>query len=115
MRRRHSATEVCGLVGICLALALASDVLRAGAQAQPPATPKPSGEGGISFTRTVFPIFEAAQCRGCHADDGVASATRLHFPDENASPDDIEAFGITLAGLVGRTDPAESLLINKPT
>ena len=58
------------------------------------------------FTRTVYSIFEAAQCRGCHADDGVASATRLHFPDPNASPDEIEAFGITLAVLVDRTDPA---------
>src|SRR5262245_31336323 len=69
----------------------------------------------LSFSRTVFPIFEAAQCRGCHADDGVASATRLHFPDPNASPDDIEAFGLTLAVLVDRADPARSLLLNKPT
>src|SRR6266545_1237353 len=69
----------------------------------------------VSFSRTVYPIFEAAQCRGCHSDDGVASATRLHFPDPNASPDDIEAFGITLAALVDRADPARSLLINKPT
>src|SRR5262245_31008937 len=64
------------------------------AAGQPPGTP------GVSFTRTVYPIFEAAQCRGCHADDGVASATRLHFPDPNASPDEIDAFGITLAALV---------------
>ena len=71
--------------------------------------------GPISFSRTVYPIFEAAQCRGCHTDDGVASATRLHFPEPNASPDDIEAFGITLAALVDRADPAQSLLINKPT
>src|SRR2546427_1248606 len=71
--------------------------------------------GPISFSRTVYPIFEAAQCRGCHTDDGVASATRLHFPEPNASPDEIEAFGITLAALVDRTDPARSLLINKPT
>jgi hypothetical protein len=63
----------------------------------------------------VYPIFEAAQCRGCHTDDGVASATRLHFPDPNASPDEIDAFGITLAALVDRADPARSLLINKPT
>jgi hypothetical protein len=69
----------------------------------------------VSFTRTLYPIFEAAQCRGCHADDGVASATRLHFPDPNASPDEIEAFGITLAALVDRTDPSRSLLILKPT
>jgi hypothetical protein len=69
----------------------------------------------ISFTRTVYPIFESAQCSGCHSDDGVASATRLHFPEPNASPDEIEAFGITLAALVDRTDPIRSLLINKPT
>jgi uncharacterized protein DUF1592/uncharacterized protein DUF1588/uncharacterized protein DUF1595/uncharacterized protein DUF1587/uncharacterized protein DUF1585 len=71
--------------------------------------------GPISFSRTLYPIFEAAQCRGCHSDDGVASATRLHFPDANASPDDVEAFGVTLAVLVDRSDPGRSLLINKPT
>jgi hypothetical protein len=69
----------------------------------------------VSFSRTVYPIFEAAQCRGCHNEDGVASATRLQFPDPNASPDDVEAFGLTLATLVDRTDPARSLLLNKPT
>jgi Protein of unknown function (DUF1592)/Protein of unknown function (DUF1588)/Protein of unknown function (DUF1587)/Protein of unknown function (DUF1595)/Protein of unknown function (DUF1585) len=69
----------------------------------------------LSFSRTLYPIFEAAQCRGCHSDDGVASATRLHFPEPNASPDDVEAFGITLAALVDRSDPSRSLLINKPT
>jgi hypothetical protein len=69
----------------------------------------------ISFSRTLYPIFEAAQCRGCHSDDGVASATRLHFPEPNASPDEVEAFGITLAVLVDRSDPSRSLLINKPT
>ena len=71
--------------------------------------------GPISFSRTLYPIFEAAQCRGCHSDDGVASATRLHFPEPTASPDDVEAFGVTLAVLVDRADPARSLLINKPT
>jgi len=74
-----------------------------------------AGTPAISFTRTVYPIFEAAQCRGCHADDGVASGTRLHFPDANASPDEIDAFGITLAALVNPTDPPRSLLILKPT
>jgi Protein of unknown function (DUF1592)/Protein of unknown function (DUF1588)/Protein of unknown function (DUF1587)/Protein of unknown function (DUF1595)/Protein of unknown function (DUF1585) len=69
----------------------------------------------VSFSRTVYPIFEAAQCRGCHTDDGVASGTRLHFPDPNASPDDIEAFGVTLAVLVDRADPTRSLLLTKPT
>jgi len=86
----------------CFALIV---VLHAGDQAAPT----------VSFTRTVYPIFEAAQCRGCHSDDGVASATRLHFPEPNASPEEIDAFGITLAALVDRADPARSLLINKPT
>src|ERR1700682_1147163 len=86
--------------------ALAAAGLLAGGQGAPPP---------ISFSRTLYPIFEAAQCRGCHADDGVASATRLHFPEPNASPDEIEAFGVTLVVLVDREDPARSLLLNKPT
>jgi hypothetical protein len=94
-----------------LALAIIGSFGVSGVRAagQAPGTP------AISFTRTVYPIFEAAQCRGCHADDGVASGTRLHFPDANASPDEIDAFGITLAALVNRTDPSRSLLILKPT
>ena len=106
--RRCFDISLCGLSGVLIVLAFTSDAVRAVPRAQAPAAP-------ISFTRTVYPIFEAAQCRGCHTDDGVASATRLHFPEPTASPDDIEAFGITLAALVDRTDPARSLLINKPT
>jgi uncharacterized protein DUF1592/uncharacterized protein DUF1588/uncharacterized protein DUF1587/uncharacterized protein DUF1595/uncharacterized protein DUF1585 len=92
-------------------LALGLSVLAAASRessAQPQTTP-------LSFSRTVFPIFEAAQCRGCHAEDGVASATRLHFPEPNASPDDVEAFGLTLAVLIDRANPERSLLLNKPT
>src|SRR5216683_1698577 len=112
---RHGSRSVLGsrmrasrwwMLVFVMVSALAADALRAGVQSAPAA---------ISFSRTVYPIFEAAQCRGCHADDGVASATRLHFPEPNASPDEIEAFGITLAALVDRTDPARSLLLNKPT
>src|SRR5436189_123193 len=54
------------------------------------------------FAAKVYPIFEKAQCRGCHADDGVASATRLHFPEADASRDRVQAFGLTQAGLNGR-------------
>ncbi len=82
-------------------------------QQAPPSASAPGSP--ISFGRTVFPIFEAAGCQGCHSDDGVASSTRLHFPEPNASPDDIEAFGLTLVTLVDRADPAKSLLLNKPT
>jgi hypothetical protein len=106
--RRRFDISIGGLAGVLIVLAFTSDAVRAVPRAQAPAAP-------ISFTRTVYPILEAAQCRGCHTDDGVASATRLHFPEPTASPDDIEAFGITLAALVDRTDPARSLLINKPT
>ena len=101
---RTASSCLCVLIASAIALGLASVTLRAG-----PQTPT------ISFTRTVYPIFESAQCRGCHSDDGVASATRVHFPEPNASPDEIEAFGLTLAALVDRADPARSLLINKPT
>src|SRR5712691_396949 len=104
-RRTHHTVRWCVLVTVFIAPALASVAVRAGGQALT----------SISFSRTLYPIFEAAQCRGCHTDDGVASATRLHFPEPNASPEEIEAFGITLAALVDRADPARSLLINKPT
>ena len=37
------------------------------------------------FTRNLYPVLEKAGCRACHNVDGVASATRLHFPDEDAA------------------------------
>jgi len=95
----------------CVAIAVAA----AGASMARHASAQQAVAGPISFSRTLYPIFEAAQCRGCHSEDGVASATRLHFPEPSASPEDIEAFGITLAVLVDRSDPMKSLLINKPT
>jgi Protein of unknown function (DUF1592)/Protein of unknown function (DUF1588)/Protein of unknown function (DUF1595)/Protein of unknown function (DUF1587)/Protein of unknown function (DUF1585) len=71
--------------------------------------------GQEDFTRNVYPALEKAGCRSCHNVDGVASATRLHFPDEDASPARIEAFGKSLVALVDREHPAQSLLLNKPT
>src|SRR5687767_4193581 len=68
-----------------------------------------------SFSTTVYPVLEKAGCRACHTDEGVASGTRLHFPPEAASADEIDAFGLTLAALVNRGDPSSSLLLNKPT
>jgi len=67
------------------------------------------------FGTTIYPVFEKANCRSCHTDDGVASGTRLHFPPETASAEEIDAFGLTLAALVNRDDPSSSLLVNKPT
>ena len=71
--------------------------------------------GQEDFTHTLYPVLEKAGCRSCHNVDGVASATRLHFPDEDASPARIEAFGRSLVALVDRAHPAQSLLLNKPT
>ena len=71
--------------------------------------------GQEDFTHNLYPVLEKAGCRGCHNTDGVASATRLHFPDEDASPERIEAFGKSLVALVDRQHPGQSLLLNKPT
>jgi mono/diheme cytochrome c family protein len=68
-----------------------------------------------SFVEAVYPVFEKANCRSCHTDEGVASGTRLHFPPDGAAADEVEAFGLTLAVLVDRNDPSQSLLLNKPT
>ena len=51
----------------------------------------PAQEG--SFSMTLYPVLEKAACRSCHNPDGVASGTRLRFPEPDASPDQIEAFG----------------------
>src|SRR5437867_6581239 len=67
------------------------------------------------FAADVYPIFEKAGCEGCHNPNGVAAATRLHFPEQGAKPEEIEAFGASLAQLVDAQDPENSLLLNKPT
>src|SRR5687767_10272129 len=67
------------------------------------------------FSSTLYPVLERAACRSCHSPDGVASATRLHFPEAGSPPDRIEAFGKSLVVLVDRNHPAQSLLIQKPT
>jgi hypothetical protein len=69
----------------------------------------------ISFSRSVYPVFEEAGCRACHNPDGVASATRLHFPEQGAPPERIEAFGRSLVVLVDQKAPENSLLLRKPT
>jgi hypothetical protein len=67
------------------------------------------------FSQDLYPILEKAGCEGCHNPNGVASATRLHFPQPGASPDVIEAFGISLSALVDPSNPDNSLLLMKPT
>jgi hypothetical protein len=67
------------------------------------------------FVTKLYPILEAAQCRQCHMSDGVASGTRLHFPEKGASQPQIESFGLSLATLVDRANSTNSLLFAKPT
>ena len=67
------------------------------------------------FSVSLYPALEAAGCRACHNPDGVASASRLRFPEADAAADRIEAFGKSLAALVDRDHPERSLLLQKPT
>jgi Protein of unknown function (DUF1592)/Protein of unknown function (DUF1588)/Protein of unknown function (DUF1587)/Protein of unknown function (DUF1595)/Protein of unknown function (DUF1585) len=67
------------------------------------------------FVSTLYPILEAAGCRNCHNSEGVASATRLHFPDRNTPLPRVEMFGKSLVELVDRAHPEKSLLFQKPT
>jgi hypothetical protein len=69
----------------------------------------------LSFIDDVYPAFEKAGCKHCHNPDGVASGTRLHFPDESATKQRISAFGESLVELVDRGNPAKSILLAKPT
>jgi hypothetical protein len=67
------------------------------------------------FSKTLYPVLEDAGCRACHNADGVASATRLHFPEATAPADRVEAFGRSLVVLVDQKTPENSLLFRKPT
>ena len=69
----------------------------------------------VSFTGNVYPMLEKAGCRNCHNFEGIASATRLHFPDEEAAKARVEAFGKSLVELVERRSPDNSILLRKPT
>lgn len=69
----------------------------------------------MPFISTLYPILEAAGCRNCHNPEGVASATRLHFPDRDVPLSRVEVFGRSLVELVNRQNPEQSLLFLKPT
>ncbi len=67
------------------------------------------------FGSGLFQVLERAACRSCHSPEGVASPTRLHFPEAGAPPEKIEAFGRSLVSLIDRDRPDSSLLLAKPT
>jgi hypothetical protein len=69
----------------------------------------------VDFRTTLYPVLEKANCRACHNTEGVAAATRLHFPEADAPVSKIEAFGNSLVILIDRDHPDSSLLLKKPT
>jgi hypothetical protein len=83
------------------------------------AAPRPHAQSAapdpVFFQTQVMPVFEAAKCSGCHSSSGVASATRLHFPDKDATAAQIQAFGLSLSNLVDRADASRSPILMKPT
>lgn len=76
------------------------------------ATPE---EDRALFVDRLYPILEAAQCRLCHDDNGIATRTRLQFPEEGASADRVLRFGYSMVSLVAAGDFGNSLLLQKPT
>lgn len=69
----------------------------------------------VGFREQVYPVLEKAGCRACHNPEGVASPTRLHFPEKNVAAARIDAFGDSLVELIDRANPEKSLLLLKPT
>jgi hypothetical protein len=67
------------------------------------------------FVEKLYPVLHAAQCVRCHSDNGVASETELAFPRDDATPEQVVAFGLSLVDLIDRKNPAQSLLLLKPT
>ena len=74
-----------------------------------------TGATAPDFVNGLYARLETHNCRACHNASGVASETRLHFPESGARPEVIERFGASLQGLVDRSEPANSLLLAKPT
>jgi len=73
------------------------------------------GQQPLSFADKLYPVLQKAGCRMCHNPEGVASPTRLRFPEEDAPRDRVEAFGKSLVELVDRRNPGNSVLLQKPT
>jgi hypothetical protein len=83
--------------------------------ASPAPAQKETAKSPSFFSEKLYPVLENAGCRACHATDGVASTTRIHFPPQEAGREQVEAFGIRLAELTDRNNAKESLLFLKPT
>lgn len=79
------------------------------------AMPAPCAEVSIDFAADLYPRLEAKNCRACHSNSGVASGTRLQFPETGAPAEAIQRFGLELHRLVNRAEIGQSPLLLKPT
>jgi len=102
--------RVAALLLAFISVAIISAVIKAQS-----VTPAAGSTDPAFFATKLYPVLQEARCSGCHAQDGVASATRLHFPAKDATQAQIEDFGLSLTPLVDRANYANSLLIKKPT
>ena len=93
-----------------LAVALIACVIYAS-----PGAAQPVANDAGFFVDNLLPIFENAQCRLCHNDNGIASRSGLRFPDAEADRDRLIAFGLSLRTFIDPEDPAKSRLVLKPT
>ena len=75
----------------------------------------PRAPGPDYFVNKVRPVLQKANCEGCHNGGGVAAGTRFRFPEGELSPEEWKRFGLSLHTLVNRNDPAQSVLLSKPT
>ena len=75
----------------------------------------PCAEVPLDFAVDLYPRLEAKNCRACHSSSGVASGTRLQFPETGAPEEVLQRFGLGLHRLVNRTEIGQSLLLLKPT
>ena len=91
--------------GILIPFLIAAGSVAGHAQTAPPP----------SFAKTVVPVLRKAGCPACHNHDGVASGTRVIFPEADASAAELDRFGLSLQAVVDRSAPEKSLLLMKPT
>ena len=67
------------------------------------------------FAQNVYALLHRVQCNLCHNDNGVAGRTVLQFPSEDATAEQVAAFGLKMMELVDRGDVMKSRLLLKPT
>ncbi|MYG04590.1 MAG: DUF1592 domain-containing protein, partial [Acidobacteriia bacterium] len=79
------------------------------------AIPAPCAEAPVDFAADLYPRLEAKNCRACHSTSGVASGTRLQFPEPGAPLGVIQRFGLGLKRLVSQAETSQSALLLKPT